>query len=336
MNATIKDIAQDTNLSPATISKYLNGKKILPENQSTIENSIKKLNYIPNKNAQMLRSRKANVITILTPVIGDYFWGSIINYVEEYMQKHNYSTIISSYDPLKSDYSEVYQQLISTQTEGVILVPPNQNKINILHFLQKANIPFVYLDQVLTVSAADYVTSNNRTSAYDITCYLIRNGHRKIGVIGGPVDSYTSNERIHGFRQACFEHDIPKKDQFIFRGNYDVLSAVASFRKMIAAPEKPTAVFMLGYHYTVAIIQLLHELNLQIPEDLSIVSFDDDQLFTAVEPSITVMAQDLPKMGKEAARLLLKRIQGDRTDFPRTVYIDTLFIERNSVKKRTK
>jgi LacI family transcriptional regulator len=335
--ATIKDIARVTGLSLATVSKYLNGKKIKSENQAVIEACIKELGYVPNKNAQMLRGRKTNIITMLLPVIGDYFWGAVCNHVEGYMQKHNYSTVINTYDSTQPDQTDLYHHLVSTQTEGILLIPDYLENTNLLQLLQKGKIPYVFLDQVLTSADADAVTSANNEGAYQATKYLIECGHRNLGVIGGLEDAYTTIERINGFKRACQEYDISPLQQNISYNNYYSASTAAQFMKeLMQKTNRPTAVFVLSYQFTIAIIQILHELNLRIPEDLSIITFDDDELFIAVEPPITVVAQDLKSMGTEAARLLLKRIGGDIEDFPRKELIETRFIERDSVKKINK
>lgn len=332
MGCTIKDIARDTNLSLATISKYLNGKKILPENQKLIEESIKRLGYIPNKQAQMLRSRRTNTICILLPVISDYFWGSICSFVEEYMQRHNYSTIISTYDPAQQDQSEVYRHLVSIQVEGVIVVSLNLQSTNLFKLLNSNNIPYIYLDQVMTEPAGDSVTSDNCYSAYRTTKYLLDRGHRRIGVIGGDIDSYTTSERIRGFRTACREFSVPNEDQLIMCGDFTAGTAAKLFKKLMCMPNPPTAVFLLGYFMTVAAIQQLDNMSIRIPEDLSLISFDDDEIFSAFDPPISVVVQDLAQMGAEASRLLLQRIRGDYSDFPRTKIIKTHFIERSSVR----
>lgn len=332
MSATIKDIVKDTGLSPATISKYLNGKKIAPENKMAIEASIKKLGYIPNRSAQRLRSKKSNTITILLPSFSDYFWGSITTYIEEYMQKHNYSTIVMAYNPSKTDQSETYQQLLSIQTEGCIMVDENIEKSNLIQLMQEANIPCIFLDQILKTCTLDSVTSNNYESAYEMTRYLIQHGHKRIGVIGGPADSYTAMERIRGFRQACLEHGISEDNQIVYNGTYNAQSGLQLFQKMMELSERPTAVFSLNYYYIMACIQLLHKYDLRIPDDLSLVTFDDDEIFSAIHPPITVMLQDFPALGKEAGRLLLKRMRGDWEDFPQVSYVKAQFIERDSVK----
>ncbi len=332
MGSTIKDIAKDTNLSLATISKYLNGKNILPENKKLIEESIQRLGYIPNKTAQNLRSKKTNTVCILLPIIGDYFWGSLCSIIEEYLRKYNYSTIISSYDAASGDNTPELQFLLSKQVDGVILIPETNNTFKLPALLKDSGIPFVYLDQKLSDIPADCVTSGNRTGAYNATRYFLEHGHRKLGAIGGNLFSYTTKERLAGFRDACLEYHIPDKNLSVYGG--DVASSAEYLRIMMSLPEHPTAVLMLGYNLTLGAILTISSLNMQIPKDFSLISFDDDQIFSAFNPPITTVIQNMDEIGRQATELLIKRIKGNYDSFPETKMIETTFIPRNSVGYR--
>ena len=119
-------------------------------------------------------------------------------------------------------------------------------------------------------------------------------------------------------------------------GDFTAETSGKLFKKLMSQQNPPTAVFLLGYFMTVSAIQQLDNLSIRIPEDLSLISFDDDEIFSAFDPPISVVVQDLAQMGTEASRLLLKRIQGDYSDFPRTKIIKTHFIERSSVRDLSK
>ena len=330
MGSTIIDIAKDTGLSLATISKYLNGKNVLPENKRLIEDSIQKLGYIPNKTAQNLRSKKTNTICILLPIIGDYFWGSLCGIMEEYLREHNYSTIISSYDAASQDNSVEMQFLLSKQVDGVILIPDTSHSFNLPVLLKESGIPFICLDQEIPGIPADFVTSDNRTGAYNATRHFLEHGHIRLGAIGGILYSYTMIERLAVFREACLEYHIPESSLSIY--GEEAASSAEYLRIMMSLPEHPTAVLILGYRLTLSAILTLGSLNMQIPEDFSLISFDDDQIFSAFNPPITTVVQNMDEIGKQATELLIKRIQGNYDSFPERKMIETTLIIRNSVK----
>ncbi|MGB8454818.1 MAG: LacI family DNA-binding transcriptional regulator [Anaerocolumna sp.] len=331
MGSTIKDIAKDTNLSLATISKYLNGKNILPENKKLIEESIHRLGFIPNKTAQNLRSKKTKIICILLPIIGDYLWGSLCSIMEEFLRMYNYSTIISSYDVNSDDNNSELQFLLSKQVDGVILIPEDSKAFKLPVLLQQAKIPFVCLDQELSGIPADFVTSDHRTGAYNATRLLLEKGHRKLGVIGGNLSSYTMKERLTGFHDACLEYHVSERDQCVYGG--DVSSSAEHLRIMMSLPHHPTAVLMLGYNLTIGAILTLSSLKMQIPKDFSLISFDDDQIFSAFNPPITTIVQNMDEIGRQATELLIKRINGNFDLFPETKLIETTLIVRKSVQK---
>lgn len=330
MRITIKDIAKDTNLSLATISKYINGKNILPQNRILIEESIKKLGYIPNKTAQNLRSKKTNTICIFLPKIGDYFLGNLCSFIEEYMRQINYSTIISSYDPYSSSNSSDLQFILNKQIDGAILVPDTSKIANLPAMLQNEKIPFVCLDQSIQDIPADFVTSNNRSGAYNAAKYLINSGHHTLGIINGDPTIYSYSERLSGFLDACQEYSIPKGNRYIYNCDSNSNSA-QYFRDMMNHIPSPTAVLICSYNMTLGAILTLNDLGLQIPRDFSLISFDDDQIFTAFQPPITTVTQNLPEIARQASNLLIKRIKGDMDSFPESRMVETNLIIRKSV-----
>lgn len=332
MSCTIKDISKDTGISIATISKYLNGKKILPDNKQIIEDSIKKLGYVPNKTAQVLRSHKTNTICVLIPDAGDYFWGPLCGYIQEALQQHNYSTIISSYNPELTESSEELRFLISSQIDGVIFIPSYQASFNLAQLMRNSNIPFVYLDQLFDSPSSDAVTSANFKAAFDIMEYLISHGHQRIGILSGSYNSYTIKERFEGCKSAYLKHEFPEADLQFLSGRFSAASGSELFKNMMSFSNPPTAIFILGCNLTLGVILELNNLGLTLPDDLSLVSFDDDQIFSAFDPPITSMVQDFSEIGRQAVDLLLRRLSGDYQDFPETKLIPTHFIERNSVK----
>lgn len=329
MKCTIKDIARDTGLSLATISKFLNGKKILPENQRLIENSIKKLGYIPNKQAQTLRSKKTDSISILLPAISDYFWGRVCNFIEEYMRNSGFSTLISSYDPKSRDYTDIFQNLMSSQISGVIIIPGAPHISQLSGALQRSKIPSVYLEQINGEFKEDTIASDNFKASYQAAEYLLRHGHRNIGIIGD--EDYASFERIRGFRQACTDSRLSDIRIIVSYCKATGDSAKDAFVRMMQGAASPSAIFTLGHHITLTVMQQAEVLDLHIPQDLSLISFDDDEIFRAFCPPITVLARNPRSLGIAASKLLLRRINNDFSGFPELEYISAKFIERDSV-----
>jgi DNA-binding LacI/PurR family transcriptional regulator len=330
--STIKDIAKDTGLSTATISKYLSGKPIKAHNKEIIRTSIEKLGYIPNTAAQSLRSRRTNAVCIFMPSLNDYFWGALCNELEDQLRKNNYFSIIRFYAEDSANFYDEQHFLQSRQVDGVIFIPSTYVTANFASLIKKADIPFVYIDQLYAITPSDGVTSANARTAEQAVDYLIARGHRRIGVIGGDRNSYTVTERYNGCRNSFRSHGLPEEDLLYLAGYFSMHSGNELSNTLLSMPNPPTAILSLGSNLTLGVLMSLPGKGLSIPRDFSFISFDDDQIFPAFDPPITVFHQDFPAIASQAVQILLRRIHGDYTDFPLSVQIPTQFIERNSVR----
>lgn len=310
---TIRDIANDSGFSIATISKFLNDKPIPAESRERIEASIRKLHYIPKLSAQNLRSRKSSSVLILTPELTHchYFWGGLLGNIEEDLREHGYSTVITSRLVRDSDVNLQKLSVIGRQFAGIIIIPYSALDIEIVrHFSKDLSVPCVVMDQVLKGCSADVITSANYQASYDAAVYLIRCGHRKITAIGGPSDSYTALERKRGFVQALKDYGLSFRPCFA-ASNFSSLGGQQAFTKIMNLNDPPTAIFSLNYDNTLGCITAASTMGLRIPETVSFLSFDDGLLLSSMSPQITAVAQDIDMLSHSAAELLLKRIDGD-------------------------
>jgi len=332
MAITIKDVAKDTNLSLATISKYLNGKNISAHNQKIIKKSIHKLGYTPSKAAQLLRSSKTNTICVFAPSIGDYYWSSIFYHIEEYFRSFGYSTIVLSYDTYSRDTQNSLNLLTSNHISGIVLIPFMEEENSIHHILHDANIPFVCLDQRLNDMDTDIVTSTNFQSAYDATMYLINRGHHHLGVLSAEEYSYTSNERMRGFCKACEDANISPTDIHKINSLITTPNQIKDFCQSLSQQGKPIAILSLRYDLTITFLSYLSSTDLSIPDDISLISFDDDMVFSAYATPITVILQDHKQLSYKAAETLHERINGNSSLPLQEILLPTKMIERKSVK----
>lgn len=338
MNVTIKDIARETGLSLATISKYLNNKKIQDKNRLLIEKTISNLGYKPNRTAQVLRSKRTMTVAILITDLGNYFWGSIISSVSQFFVKYGYTVITCSfyYDAQKE--TEVIQDLIVRNIDGVIMLPFNSQDDHYL-LLQKENIPVVILDQIpamIEQQPVDYVTSDNYNGGALLGKYLLQKGHKKVHILEPADHSSTIPQRIQGFRDAYKKAgftSIASSSPILFMASQNVIDlGKKNFRHVMEGKEPPTAIFFTNYLTALGGLMEANSSGYSIPEDISVVSFDDDPLFGSMYPPITSVAQDLSLLGQKASEILYRRMQGDYSDFPLASCIDVCFYERQSVK----
>lgn len=337
MAATIKDIARETGLSLSTISKYLNHKSIQEKNKILIEDAIKKLDYRPNRIAQSLRSERTRTVAILITDLGNYFWGDVVFAITHYFAQIDYTVIACSYNYDTELEKEMEQYLVAKKVDGVILLPTDENDLN-YKLLQESQTPVVMFDQwpnSIEKNPIDFVSSDNKNGGKKIAKYLIERGHRKIGVLAPTEHLATVRERVSGFQEECVSSGVSLCFSEYVELNTEHSRAMNKgkkcFREMMALPEPPTAIFCTNYVVAMGVLVEAAAQNYSIPEDVSIICYDDDLLFRSMTPPITCMAQDLKTIGIEAAKLLLKRMNGDWSDFPAVKTVEVTFHERNSV-----
>ena len=335
-NATINDIAHEAGVSSATVSKYLNGKKISDANAKRIQKSIMHLHYVPNPIAQLLRKKTSNCIAVMLTNMCDYFWGNAYNEVESFLLGHDYSTLLQRFDPSIKDQTDFFNFLMSTGISGCILLDETSAQTNLLNLLQNRGIPYVFMDSCPTNGSYDLVTTSNYQSSYRATEYLISLGHRTFGVLSGPLTHYTSTERLRGFADACKAHSIPKENIQIRYGDFRVEAGYPMVQDLMRQRPLPSVLFSMNYYYMVSAIQEVSARGLRVPGDISLITFDDDDLFQTVNPPITVIRQDLPAIGRNTAELLYRRITEGNLSAPQFLEVDAHLIQRGSVANLAK
>ena len=341
MNVTINDIARATGLSTATISKYINNKKIREENRILIEKAIQELGYTPNRNAQLLRAKNTHTIGILISDLGNYFWGELINSIIQHSTDHGYTVIVCSFFFEHQKEVSTIQDIISQNFAGVIMLPSGWQD-NLYQLLQDANIPVVMLDQIPSTMRhfpVDCVISDNYTGGALLAEHLLEKGHTRVSIMEQYLDSYSIDQRIRGFVDVYQKNGIDllkQQDPFppVSFGSTAETTAQSGLhlQQLIRSPDHPTAVFFDCYLSAMGGLSAASQAGLSVPRDISFVCFDDDPLFKTMSAAMTCVSQDLKKMGKHAVELLLKRIHGNYTDFPKIDMLDVVFHSRRSVK----
>lgn len=341
MKVTIKDIAKETGLSTATVSKYLNNIKIQENYRILIEAAIKKLGYRPNRSAQILRSKKTRTIGILISDLGNYFWGSVIGIISHYFASQQYTVITRSYSFDMELEKNVIRDIISQNFEGLIMLPFN-NCDHYYQLLQNAGIPVIILDQLPTMIQdypVDCVLSDNYGGSALLAEHLFQNGHTNICILDQAINSHTIEVRIQAVKDVYSRHGInletcfPCAEPFVFKETKDVIQENKQrLYQLLNAPDPPTAVFFTNYISAMGGLSAVNLLGLNVPDDISLVCFDNDPLFRAMHTSMTCVAQDLTSIGIRASELLMQRISGDYSNFPVTEIINVEFHSGKSVR----
>lgn len=331
MPATIRDIKAETGLSLATISKYLNGGNVLPENRVKIENAVKKLHYEVNEIARGLVTNKTRTVGVVVYSVESLFNGTLLHHIGNALRKEKYGILICDSCNEEKIEAENIRFLLGKKVDGIIVVPVSRNGA-FLKPAKDAGVPVVLLDRDLNEAEFDCVKINNRAAAFRAVNLLIRNNHKKIAVICSDNENEcTGNERYLGYLDAMEQAGLAIPEEYQKRGVHSIEFGHRSMRRLIELENPPTAVFMSNYEITLGAVMALNESGIRCPEDISMLGFDDLILSQLVKPQMCMVVQPMKEMSEKAVELLLSRINNKEAAYPMELIMGTRMREGDSI-----
>lgn len=316
MAATIKDVARYCGLSTATVSKYINGIHVRADNQARIEEAIAALGFRVNAIARGLKTNRTMTVGVLVPYVNRQFFSDIFRYLEETLHVHGYSAILCSYSEDPALEVEKLRALLGKGVDGLVVIPRELTGER-LRQLGVGDLPVVAIDRPMEGARVDSVLVDNREIARQAMGLLLDAGHRRVGVLSGPQDLYSTQQRVLGIRDALREHDAREEDVAWLMGDSSLETAYALAAELLDRRPRPTAILCINYENTrTALWEILNGHNLAVPEDVSFVGFDLLELAQLLRPRITMVEQPLEEIGRTAARLLLERMAAPEEERP--------------------
>jgi LacI family transcriptional regulator len=306
----IKDIAEMTGLSITTVSRVLSGKadqyRIGKKSQQKVKEAASKLHYVPNHFAANLRTGKSGTIALIIPSLNNPFFAGIASEINTAVRKFNYITIISDSDEnIETEKMELLQ-LAARNIEGLIIVPCGDQWEHIKE-IQDQGIPVICIDRYFEDIDIPYISTDNYEGAYKATKYLLERGHTKITCIQGVRGSTTNRLRVKGFRDAMKEAGQEKititGDDFTFQNGY------LETRLLLQQKEPPTAIFAFSNTIAMGCMKALKEKALQIPRDISLITFDDHPYLDYLSTPLSCVEQPVKDISIMAVKFLLSLIQ---------------------------
>lgn len=329
--ATIKDVAKTAEVSISTVSHVINETRFVSDElRERVLNAMEQLNYHPNALARSLRLGETKTIGLIIPDNSNPYFAEIARTIEDIGYKNGYSVILCNSDGNLDKEAAYINMLITKQVDGVILISAGYQQEHLLE-LREFGIPFVVSDRDISPALADLVLVNNEQGGYDATRYLIGLGHRNIACITGPSDITPSADRVHGYRRALTGAGIYIREDYIVSGDFRYHSGQTAMMKLLQVDELPTAVFVCNDVMAIGALRALRNANLRVPDDISIVGFDDIPLASEITPALTTIAQPILEMATLSADLLISQIQEESArDETRRTVLDTRLIVRDS------
>lgn len=335
---TIRDVAKRAGVAPTTVSRVINNSGYTSaETRARVEAAIRELQYVPNSLSQSLRYKRTNTIALVLSDITNPFWTTVTRGVEDAASEHGIHVFLCNTDEKPDKTASYVDKLLQRQTDGFLFVPTGTDA-EILQKIKKQGVPLVVLDRTVDDVAVDVVRSDSVGGAQRLTDYLIGLGHRRIAMIPGPRNIATSVQRLEGYRLALAAHGIAYDETLVRYGQFNQENGVnvavtQALLRDLAPP--PTAIFAGNNFISIGVLQAVYRAGLRVPEDISVVSFDDVPYNWHPEPFLTVMAQEPYKLGMHAAALLLALISGEEQPGSRDVVLPVQLVERHSCRVLT-
>ncbi|HUH97792.1 MAG TPA: LacI family DNA-binding transcriptional regulator [Anaerolineales bacterium] len=326
---TVHDVAKRARVAPITVSRVINNSGYISEStRNRVEAVIREIGYVPNTLARGLRSKRTNTLALVVTDITNPYFTLMARGVEDVAGDSNYTVIYCNTDESEAKEEKYANILAQRQVDGVLLVPAGGNDKTI-KFLDSHGISVVVLDRRVSGVKTDFVCSDSEDGSNRLIKLLIGLGHKQIAIITGPKKVSTAVDRVTGYKQALNEAGIAE-NELVYYGEFNQQSAYELTKQAMARSLKPTAIFGANNFIMLGIIKALRELQLNVPEDVSVVGFDDFPESMLVRPFFTAAVQPAYEMGRLATELLLKRIVSELPEEFQKIILPAEIIERES------
>ncbi|MCC3358488.1 LacI family DNA-binding transcriptional regulator [Bacillus sp. REN16] len=328
---TIKDVAKLAGVAISTASYALNGSsKVSKDTIKKVVEAAKQLNYQKNGIASDLKRTKTNTIALILSDLSGPYYSDLIRGVQEVTMANGYDLIACS--SIGGTQSTAAKFLKEKRVDGAIILAHNISNEVILESAREG-FPIVVLDRDITSEYVYHVAVDNEQGGFIATEYLIKNGHKDIAYISGPYKSHDNEMRFKGFKRALEQHDIPFYSKWKISGDFTREGGYRATKLLIAQQKLPQAIFFANDEMALGGVQALEEKKIDIPNDISIIGFDDIQLAEYISPPLTTIRQPKYEAGALAVHLIFQLLSMEKID--EYYKLTTELIERNSVRQNS-
>jgi LacI family transcriptional regulator len=328
-NITIFDVASDAGVSNGTVSRVLNNDRhVKQETRERVLKSIEELGYTVNRQARSLAGGRTQIIGVLVPDLGTGYIGEIIRGIDAELQLAHYDLMLYTTHRTAVKEANYVVELAQGMVDGLLLVLP-RNPTDYVGTLQKRHFPFVLIDHQGTGKDCPAVGATNWQGAYNATEYLIKLGHTRIGFITGSMDLGASADRLEGYQSALRANHIPYLPDLVCESSFQQSEGYTCGLTLLKQNPPPTAIFASNDVMAMGVMDAVRENGKRIPEDISVIGFDDIPQASMVRPALTTIRQPLRNMGAVAAQMLLDMFKDPDTN-PKRIELPTELVIRES------
>ena len=337
--ATIKDVAQHAGVSVTTVSHAVNDTRhVSTPVRARVEAAIRELGYVPSAVARSLKSNTTRTLGMLTPNSSNPYFAEIVRVVEDRCFAAGYTLILCNTEDESPRQSVYLKVLAERRIDGLIVVSTGDDEA-LVSQLRGLRMPTVLLDREIDDPGCDLVETAHMDGGLLAVRHLLSLGHRRIACIGGPAHVTAGEQRIEGWRLALAESGaLPEGDTLLWRGGFTSqggYEAMHAIMRSDPGAKRPSAVFVCNDLMAIGALRAVHESGLRVPDDVSIVGFDDIELAAYTSPPLTTVAQPKSRIGALAVDMLLERVSGRRLE-PRKVVLQPELRVRASTARFSK
>jgi LacI family transcriptional regulator len=328
--ATIRDIADLAGVSIATVSRVLNDRPdVAPETRENVLQVVREHGFSTNRGARGLSSGRTGMIGLTLPLVADAYFGPMLSGAAEALYERDMRIVLAPTLHEHDREVSLLERLMRGTTDGAILMLPEES-IEELRMLQRQGFPFVVVDpREPPPEGVACVAAMHASGAKVATEHLLALGHRRIGAIAGTPGWYATEERVLGFRAALAAAGILLDPQLVVYSDWRMPRGIEAAEQLLALPDPPTAIFGFNDNVAIGALHAARKRGLSVPDDLSVVGFDDTELAVIVTPQLTSVRQPLAEMGRMGVSLLIRILEGQRVDALR-VELATKLVVRES------
>jgi LacI family transcriptional regulator len=326
---TIIDVAAEAGVSFGTVSRVINNDvHVKQETRERVLKAVQRLGFVANRQARSLAGGKSNSIGVLVPDLGTGYIGEIIRGIDAELSLKGLDLILYTTHRTASKEANYVANLAKGMVDGLLLVLP-RSPADYIGTLTHFNFPFVLIDHQGTGRDCPAVGATNWQGAYNATEYLIKLGHKRIGFITGSMDLSCSEDRLDGYRSALRTHHIPDAPELIYEGTFFQPDGYAGACALLDIDDPPTAIFASNDVMALGAMDAVRSHGLRVPEDVSVLGFDDIPQAALVRPTLTTVRQPLEQMGRVATQMLLDMLKNPEKEINR-VELPTELMARGS------
>lgn len=335
MTVTIKDVAKKAGVSPSTVSRVMsNHPRISRETTRKVKEIMEELGYHSNIMARSLVSNKTYTLGMLLPrpaeeLFQNHFFAENIRGITTQASRKGYDVLMTTGHSELGEVEAVTRLVKGRRVDGVILLQSRKND-PIISFLKTEQFPFVLIghyrdDEILSVD------NDNVQASYDATVHLIAQGHERIGFVSGPPNLTVSLDRLEGYKKALADHGLRMDPEWVMEGEFLQESGYRAMSFFMSLPERPTALVVIDDIVTFGIMRGLAEIGYKVPDDLSLVSFNNIALAELSSPPLSSIDIGIYQLGYMASQLLIRYIQDDKPQQFRTIVPHRLIVRESSL-----